>query len=106
MRKIGKLKGKNAKDIISSKIGVGFECLDRKMWDDSPDAYKLLGELGVKHARVQTGWNQCEQVIGKYDFQWLDKIVEQLFNVGVRPWFNLGYGNINHTDTEHPDAVG
>jgi hypothetical protein len=106
MKKIGKFKAKNSKEISKSKIGIGFECLDRKMWDDSPEAYRLVGELGVKHARVQTGWNRCEEVKGKYDFAWLDDIVNKLLEKGIQPWFNLGYGNIHHTDAPEPDAVG
>jgi polysaccharide biosynthesis protein PslG len=106
MKKFGTFKAKSSKEILASKIGIGFECLDRKMWEDTPEVYRLTGDLGVKHARVQTGWSRCEEVKGKYDFRWLDDIVNKLLEVGVQPWFNLGYGNIHHTDAEEPDAAG
>ena len=106
MRKIGELKTRKATEIASSRIGVGFETLDRKMWDDTDEVYRLTGELGVKHARVQTGWCLCEQEAGVYDFAWLDRIVNNLLEQGVQPWFNVGYGNMLHTGAEHLDAVG
>ncbi len=106
MKKIGKFKAKSSKDISGSKIGIGFECLDRQMWDDNEEAYRLVGELGVKHARVQTGWSRCEKEKGIFDFAWLDRIVDKLLEKGVQPWFNVGYGNIHHTDATEPDAVG
>jgi hypothetical protein len=106
MKKIGKFKAKKSLDIAGSKIGIGFECLDRQMWDDNDEAYRLVGELGVKHARVQTGWNRCEIDKGVLDFAWLDRIVDKLLERGIQPWFNLGYGNIHHTEATEPDAVG
>jgi hypothetical protein len=45
--------------------------------------------------------------VGKYDFHWLDEIVDALGNQGIQTWFNLGYGNKLYTP-EAPDvaAVG
>ncbi len=106
MKKIGVLKSRTSKQIKGSRIGIGFECLDRKMWNDTEEAYRLTGELGVKHARVQTGWCRCEREPGIFDFAWLDRIVDKLLSQGVQPWFNLGYGNIHHTGATEPDAVG
>ena len=85
MKKIGKLKTRSSQEIVKSKIGIGFECLDRQMWDDNDEAYRLVGELGVKHARVQTGWSRCEEVKGQYDFAWLDRVVNKLLEQGVQP---------------------
>ncbi len=106
LRHIGRLAPRSSQDIGASRIGIGFECLDRKMWDDTDEVYRLVGALGVKHARVQTGWSLCEQERGIYDFAWLDRIVDKLLDQGIQPWLNVGYGNIHHTETEHPDAVG
>jgi hypothetical protein len=106
MKRIGTFRGKRSADIAGSKIGVGFECLDRGMWDDTDEAYRLVGATGAKHARVQTGWNRCEQSKGSLDFAWLDRTVDKLLEQGIQPWFNVGYGNIHHTDAEEPDAVG
>jgi hypothetical protein len=57
---LGKLKNRKSKDISSSRLGVGFECLDRNMWDTN-QAWPVLDELGIKWARVQTGWAKTEK---------------------------------------------
>ena len=87
-------------------MSIGFETLDRRQFDPKR-TYEHLGRLGVKWARAQTGWCRCETTKGKYDFAWLDEIVDSLRNQGVQTWFNLGYGNKLYTQ-EAPDisAVG
>ncbi len=106
MKKIGLISPKLSKDIRHSKIGVGFECLDRKMWADVDEVYEHAAALGVKHARVQSGWCRTEIVKGEYDFKWLDRVVDKLQAGGIQPWINLGYGNIHYTEAEEPDACG
>jgi len=106
MKKIGSVKPRTSNDIRASKIGVGFECLDRQMWDDTDEHYRLAGRLGVKHARLQTGWSRCEKVVGEYEFAWLDRSIDKLRAEGVQPWLSVSYGNIHHTDATEPDAVG
>ncbi len=103
---IGRIEPRPAKSIAASPLSVGFETLDRRMFD--PDrAYDAVGRLGVKWARVQTGWCRCETEPGRYDFAWLDSVVDNLLKRGVQPWFNLGYGNRLYSP-EAPDvsAVG
>ena len=97
---IGKITPKSSKQIAASPLGVGFETLDRKLFDPEP-TYEPLGQLGIKWARVQTGWCRCETEKGKHDFEWLDDVVNSLRNVGIQPWFNLTYGNKLYS----PDAV-
>ncbi len=106
MKQIGKLLPKKANEIINSKIGIGFECLDRKMWEDVDSVYEAAAESGAKHARVQTGWGRTETAPGCYDFAWLDRIVDNLQKGGIQPWFNLGYGHVFYTDAKEPDACG
>ena len=106
MKKIGIIRTKNAQEIKYSKIGVGFECLDRKMWYDTEEVYQAATALGAKYARVQTGWYRTETEAGIYDFSWLDAIVNKLIAAGIRPWLNLGYGNMLYTDAGEPDACG
>ena len=77
---LGKVRSRPAASIAASPLGVGFETLDRKMFEPEP-TYPLLAELGAKWARVQTGWCRCEPAKGKYDFTWLDAIVDRLL-----PW--------------------
>jgi hypothetical protein len=88
----GKLAPRASKAIAASPISIGFETLDRKSFDPER-CYDLAGQLGVKWARVQTGWSRCETAPGVFDFSWLDDIVDRLRAQGIQPWFNLGYGN-------------
>ena len=92
LKQIGWLATKPSKDIKSSPWSVGCETLDRDYADFS--VYKdCVGELGVKHARLQSGWAKCEKKKGKYDFLWLDSCVYGLAEQSVKPWICLCYGN-------------
>ena len=106
MKHIGSLRIKNSCDIQKSRIGIGFECLDRDLFDPEK-CYDLFAATGAKFARCQTGWAKTEQQKGVYDWKWLDDIVDNLIARGVTPWFNVGYGNpIYMTDCNNPTAVG
>lgn len=106
LKLIGKLRTRHAGEVSASPLCVGFETLDRKMFTPAK-CYDAVAGLGVKMARLQTGWNRCETVKGQYDFSWLDESVDELLSRGVRPWFNLGYGNILYMqNAPHPCAVG
>jgi hypothetical protein len=76
----------------SNRLGVGMECLDRDLWDPFP-AMPHLKELGIRKVRLQSGWARTEKEKGKYDFEWLDKVVAALGEIGVTPWISLSYGN-------------
>jgi len=103
---LGKVRPRPSAEISASPLGVGFETLDRKMFDPEP-VYPFLAKLGAKWARVQTGWCRCEPVKGRYDFGWLDAIVDRLRTMGIQPWFNLGYGNRLYTpEATNQFAVG
>jgi hypothetical protein len=103
---LGRLAPASSKEITSSPFSVGFETLDRKGFDPKP-TYEPLGKLGIKWARVQTGWCRCETVKGRHDFAWLDEVVDSLLAQGIQPWFNLSYGNKLYTPESHtPYAVG
>jgi polysaccharide biosynthesis protein PslG len=103
---LGRLRPLRSKEIKASPLSIGFETLDRRMFDPKR-TYEHLGKLGVKWARAQTGWCRCETTKGKYDFGWLDEVVDALGDQGIQAWFNLGYGNKLYTP-EAPDvsAVG
>ena len=106
MKRLGKMKIKPASAIADSRVSVGFECLDRELFDPGR-CYDLLGRSGIKHARCQTGWNRCEKEKGVYDFRWLDDVVDQLLIRGVKPWFNVGFGNpLYMKNASSPTAVG
>ena len=92
LTRIGKIRAKNSAEIGCSRIGIGFEKLDRDVFDPEK-AYDKLAAAGVKWARIQSGWAQTERERGVYDFAWLDSIVDNLLCRGVRPWICLCYGN-------------
>ena len=76
----------------SSNASIGFECLDRGLFD--PDrCYDTLAAAGVKWARCQTMWSRCEKQKGIYDFTVLDGVVDNLTRRGIRPWFSVTFGN-------------
>ena len=102
----GTIKPQASASIVSSPLSIGFETLDRKMFQPEK-TYPHLAKLGVKWARCQTGWARTETTKGSFDFTWLDQVVDSLRAVGVQPWFSLSYGNRLYTpgaETEY--AVG
>lgn len=103
---VGEVSAKQGAAIKDSPLSVGFETLDRRHFDPEK-AYSPLGRLGVKWARVQTGWSRCETKKGEYDFEWLDNVVDSIRAQGVQPWFNLTYGNkLYAPDSPLESAVG
>ena len=105
--KIGKIEYKNSEDVGFSRLGVGFEKLDRGVFDPNK-AYDKVARLGVKKIRIQSGWMRTEREEGIYDFSWLDEIVDNLISRGLEPWICLCYGNPIYTDLAKPvfGAVG
>lgn len=105
--KIGEIKPKKSIDIKHSRIGLGFEKLDRNIFDPNK-AYPFVAESGVKWARLQSGWQRTEKEKGVYDFAWLDDIVDHMIAMGVEPWLCLCYGNQLYTPVakQYFGAVG
>ena len=104
LQEFGTLRNFSAHEIEESPISIGFECLDREMFDPEP-CYDPLAAAGVKWARCQTGWNRCEVTKGVYTFEWLDDIVDKLLARGIQPWFNVGYGNKLYMTGLYSDAA-
>ena len=96
-----------ASEIPFSRIGIGFEKLDRDVFDPEK-AYDKVARIGVKKIRIQSGWARTEKAEGVYDFAWLDKIVDNLLARGLEPWICLCYGNPIYTELAKPvfGAVG
>lgn len=106
LKEIGRLKGVCSKESRANRLGVGFECLDRKVFDPEK-VYDKIAKSGLKFARCQTGWARTETQKGKYDFSWLDSVVDNLRARGIQPWFNVGYGNPLYMDNlTNPTGVG
>ena len=103
---IGKIKHKTSAEIEDSRLSIGFEVLDRDMFDPTK-VYDRLALTGIKWARCQTGWSKTEKQKGVYDFKWLDDIVDNLIKRGIKPWFNVGFGNaIYMGEMKNPTGVG
>ena len=105
--KVGQIQPKKSVDVHHSRIGLGFEKLDRDVFDPEK-AYPFVAQTGVKWARLQSGWQRTEQEKGVYNFAWLDTIVDNLIKVGVEPWLCLCYGNALYTPAaaQYFGAVG
>ncbi len=89
---LGKIAPRHAREIEASNWSIGAETMGRDYtvyacWRE------YLGPLGVKKARIQSGWAKTEQVKGKYDWAWLDEIIPDMVKQGVEPWVCLCYGN-------------
>lgn len=89
---IGRIQPRHARQIEASNWSVGAETMDRdytiyKHWRE------YLGPLGVKKARIQSGWAKTEKKPGEYDWAWVDEIVFDMVDQGVEPWVCVCYGN-------------
>lgn len=93
---LGRTPTRRSRDIRASALGIGFETLDRETFDPKW-TFKPIGETGVKWARCQTGWIRCEKEKGRYDFAWLDEVVDGLAAEGVETWFSVSFGNPLYT---------
>lgn len=96
LKKCGVVRAMSAKEIGDSFFGIGFEKLDRNVFDPEK-AYDKLAQIGVKLVRLQSGWARTEKEKGVYDFAWLDGIVDNLIARGMKPWICLCYGNALYT---------
>ena len=97
LKKIGVVPRLSAAEVESSRLGIGFEKLDRGLFDPSK-AYDKIAAIGVKWIRLQSGWMRTERERGVYSFEWLDEIVDNLRARGMIPWITLCYGNPLYTE--------
>ena len=92
MERIGTLRPRGVGEIRGSNWTLGCETLDRDF--AVFDEYKsFLAPLGIKTIRLQAGWAKCEKEVGKYDFAWLDKIIDYARSQGINVLLETGYGN-------------
>ena len=94
----GTVKPRHAREIAGIRTGRSA----RRPWTATTRSTRTgsntSARLGAKHARIQSGWAKTEKEKGKYDFAWLDEIVPDMVEQGVKPWMCLCYGN--------PDVYG
>ena len=92
MERIGTLRPRSVAEISGSNWTLGCETLDRDF--AVFDEYKaFLAPLGIKMIRLQAGWAKCEKEKGKYDFAWLDHIIDYARSQGIDVFLETGYGN-------------
>ena len=92
MECIGTIRTRSVSEIRGSNWTLGCETLDRDFADF--EAYKAyLAPLGIKTIRLQAGWAKCEKEKGRYDFAWLDKIVDYAVSQGLNVLLETDYGN-------------
>ena len=105
--KSGRIRPADAKTIGPSRIGLGFEKLDRRAFEPE-NAYAPVAATGVHYIRLQSGWQRTERVKGVYDFAWLDELVDRFITQGQEPWICLCYGNDLYTEeaAQYFGAVG
>lgn len=89
---VGQITPRHARDIKASNWSIGAETMDRD-FTVYANWRKYLGPLGVKKARIQSGWAKTEKTPGQYDWAWMDEIIPDMVEQGVEPWVCLCYGN-------------
>ena len=89
-------------EVKKSPLGVGFEVLDHRCGYIFENVMPIARNSGVKWARLQSGWQRAEQEPGKYDFGWLDEMVDSLLEAGIQPWFSLSFGNKFYMEDAEP----
>lgn len=91
-RCVGSIRARHAREIRSSNWSIGAETMDRD-YTIYENWRRYLGPLGVKKARIQSGWAKTEKKRGVYAWEWMDEIVHDMVEQGVEPWVCLCYGN-------------
>lgn len=103
--RIGTLAPRTASEVGDSMWTIGCECLDRDF--ASFEEYRdFLPALGIRKIRLQAGWAKCERERGKYDFRWLDDIVDWAIAHGLDPMLETCYGNPLYANGGSAELMG
>ena len=92
MERIGTIRPRAVGEIRGSNWTLGCEVLDRD-FANFEEYKEHLAPLGIKTIRLQGGWAKCERVKGKYDFAWLDRIIDYARSQGLNVLLETDYGN-------------
>jgi len=92
MDRIGTIRPRSVSEIRDSNWTLGCETIERGYADFWQYA-DYIAPLGIKTIRIQTGWARCEPEQGRFDFEWLDKIVDFAKSKGVNVLLETSYGN-------------
>ena len=105
MTRIGTIRPRAVSEIHGQNWRLGCEILDRDYMNF--DEYKEhVAPLGIKLVRLQGGWAKCEKEKGKYDFAWLDHIVDTLQSQGIDCAIETSYGNPIYSGGGNMDLAG
>lgn len=92
LKRIGTITPRSVGQIAGQNWSLGCETLDRDF--AKYDSYKdYLAPLGIKLIRLQGGWATCEREPGKYDWRWLDRIIDDARSRGLEIFLQTNYGN-------------
>ncbi len=95
MKFIGTLRPRDAVEVGDAGWVIcpgGFE-RGYSIWEEQRD---YIRPLGIKFLRVQVSWAKTEKEKGKFDFTWLDEVVDYCEKNGISPIFETSYGNPIH----------
>ena len=92
LQRIGTIKPRSVTEITGQNWWLGCETLDRDFtsWDSYKD---YLVPLGIKRIRLQGGWAKTERDQGKYDWRWLDRVIDDALGRGLEINLQTNYGN-------------
>ncbi|MFZ2641882.1 MAG: beta-galactosidase [Verrucomicrobiia bacterium] len=92
LKRIGTIKPRCVGEITGQNWSIGCETIDRDFtnWDSYKD---YLVPLGIKLIRLQGGWAKTERDQGKYDWRWLDIIINDARSRGLDILLQTNYGN-------------
>lgn len=92
LKPLGTLMPRSVDEIESSAWTLGCETIERGYADFWQYA-DYLAPLGIKTIRIQAGWARCEPEPGKFDFDWLDKVIDFACAKGLNVLLETSYGN-------------
>ncbi|MEI8290556.1 MAG: beta-galactosidase [Verrucomicrobiota bacterium] len=105
LKQIGTIQPRSANEISGSNWTLGCETLDRD-FADYQQYKEYIVPLGIKTIRLQGGWAKTEKVKGKYDFTWLDTIIDDARGRGLNIILETDYGNTNYDGGGGADLAG
>ncbi len=92
LKRIGTITPRSVGQITGQNWSLGCETLDRGF--ANYDSYKdYLLPLGIRKIRLQGGWATTERERGRYDFRWLDRVIDDARGRGLEILLETSYGN-------------
>lgn len=92
LKRIGTITPRSVGEIAGQNWSLGCETLDRGF--ANYDSYKeYLVPLGIRKIRLQGGWATTEREKGRYDWRWLDRVIDDGRGRGLEIFLETSYGN-------------